>query len=362
MVNKNFATIKKMQESHRALQDKFKDNIEDIKLAQDLEEFFNYIVYDTENTTLSKSNMFSKNINNELRNQLRNSTYIKKLNILHNVGGQQQLSGQAGEEAISFLLLQAIQNIEQNNKVKTLLSENIDKLVKQMVIGDWRATTVTEGMAKEIVDNAVTQGKKQLTGLKKEYGVYALRQGKVDIDTSQIILEYDFSDEARKLLNLTASVKNYQRATVHLETVNRQKAYQGIMATLYPDLSNFETEKIYSYYYEKQKNKNSDYLSEHFLHIVNLYALAGLGQTYFKKFNEIDYQTINFALGARFLIANISSLKKIIVVPVAEIATNIAKSKYKGLFSYEGKEVATWENQKSIPVYLNLQKYKNLTS
>ena len=358
MNTKNFATIQKMKEVHKSLLSRFKDNQQDIQLAKDLEEFFNYIVYDTDKATLNDTNMFNKNLNEELRNQLRNSPYIQKLNELHNVGGQKQLSGQAGEEAISFLLLQAIQNIEQS----PILNTNIEKLVDQMITGQWQATTATEGLAKEIIDKAIQINNKNpgkgFNSLRKKYGVFGLRQGKVDIDTGQLILDHDFSSKAKQLLNLTTSVKNYQRATIHLETVNRQKAYQGIMATLYPDLSGHATQEIYNYYYEKQKDKNNDFLSEHFLHIVNLYALTGLGQMYFDK---INYQTVTYSLGARFLIANISSLRKIIVVPTAEIAANIAKPKYMGLFTYEGKETKAWENQRSLPVYLNLQKYKNLT-
>lgn len=351
---KEFATIKKLNEIHNQLKNKFKDSAKDIKDAQQLEDFFNYLVYD-KNVNID-NNPFLKNMSNETKKLIQNSSYIKELNILRTVGGQQQLSGQAGEEALSYLILQAIAQLDKT--IKEQLEANAEELVEKIIMGNVQATTLSKEVAEQIVSRAAKNGEKAMKNTKQQYGVYAFRQGKIDINTNLLGITITTSPEVERLLHLSASVKNYQRYVIHLETVNRKKAYQGIMANLYPSMSGHQTSAIFDYYYSRKAVRTSEVAAKHFLHITNLYALSGLGQIYIDRTNNT---VIEENLGARFLIANIAN-KEIIVIPVSQIASSLHDKKYGDLFSYENKEKDTWEQRKAISVYLHLNKYKKLRS
>lgn len=363
---KNNNIIDKLNIVHQQLQNKFKYKSSEEKIARELEEFMNYIIY--ENNTLNNKNRFAQGMTDELKNQLRETAPIKKLNIrTRDSIGRLRLSGAAGEEAVSFLVLQAIKNMEQDESVKAEIEKIIQTNANALVTGIMQASPVSRDVSHAVLKKArehvAVEGKKNLAYYfwNTTYGAFALKPGKIDIAANQLLItsEINFSPQTLKMLQiLTASVKNYSSSRIHLETVNKKKSYQGIMATLYPSLPTKTVNKIYSDYYELRESEYQPALNHHFLHVINLYALTGTGQTYFDKINN---QAIEYKLGAKFIIINQPKQGHIYVIPSSSIVSNFDNHNH--IFSYgrSGQIEALWsDNHKTISVNLELENYRKL--
>ena len=343
--------IVKLDALHKRMESKFKTGqTATEKQARELEEFFNYIIYDK--NPVNKTNSFIKGIDSETRKLLAQSPYVSRLRLGTEAKSSSEL-GVEGEQGFAYLLLQAMGAVDK--QVKERLDQNLELYMNQIIMGNVQAATLAKGVGEEVAQKAEAEGRKALHGMRDKYGVYAFRQGKIDINTSLLELNIELSPKAKQLLNLSASVKNYYSAYVHLETVNRKKAFQGIMATIDPNKTGHQTEKLFQYYYESGSGESADKVNQHLMHMVNLYALSGTGQTYLQKVSDMNYKVIEAKLGAKFLIANIRTNREVVVVPVSFIASNIHKDGYQSLFSHSG---VTWRDQRNIPVILNLNKYK----
>lgn len=326
---------------HNNLAKKFKDNPQDRKDAKNLEEFLNYIVYNRVIKNNYGENPLEKWMNEETRSILQESSYIKKLKINYEEGkiGARQL-GQYGEEGFSYLIANAISLLE---KDKILEDSEIEKIIQQVIIGDVQATMISQPIFEKIVKNTEEQikdaEKKAYANLFRKYGVFALKQGKIDINFAKLELIVKSNSFAERLSQMTASVKNYNKYTIHLEEVSLLKAMQGYYYATNKRSANLKTnEFINNKYLTFIANKVEEDLP-HIKHIVELYALTGMGQVYIDK---IKKTAIESKLGAKFLIANIRRNKKIFVIPsssLGQLALSEVKDTSSNYFRFgnEGK-------------------------
>ena len=96
--------IVKLDALHKRMESKFKTGqTATEKQARELEEFFNYIIYDK--NPVNKTNSFIKGIDSETRKLLAQSPYISRLRLGTGTKSSYEL-GVEGEQGFAYLLLQ----------------------------------------------------------------------------------------------------------------------------------------------------------------------------------------------------------------------------------------------------------------
>ena len=291
-----------LRDAHFAIEAEFNDSANDIALAQKLEDFLNFVIY----KKIPPSNEFDAILTQEIAEEIRKDTRLIHL-FKSNEG-----VGKKGEEAFAKAIIKMVNLIQPN-----IITNTVTKSIEQAVIGNMSATV----MAQTIGEEYTKELQKQLEKNKsiREYTSWSARQGKIDIDTSKIEITGNPTGLAKQLLNLTISVKNYSSFKVHLENVDRKKAYLAVMSEVYPDktkidLSNLENMWIQ---YQVRHINNDKHVEEHIQHLINLYALTGYGQVYINKTSaqlERKY--------AKFLMVNNRAEQNIRIRSTKEIVKN----------------------------------------
>jgi hypothetical protein len=178
---------------------------------------------------------------------------------------------------------------------------------------------------------------------------------------ARLSLDIQTNSFAQRLAKITMTIKNYSSNMIHLEKVSVLKAYQAyhLAVTRARDIKkiNKNYDKIIAKIIKARQDKEKDFA--HIGHFVNMYALTGMGQTYIDT-THIE-QTMNASmvqarLGARFLMVNQRSSKRIYVIPTASIAQFAFQED--SVFYY-GKQGASSKlvmnsNNKNIDVSLNI--------
>ena len=180
-----------LDKTHEEMKNRFKKNNDD-QQAKRLERFFNAVIY----------NGSKKGLRGVLNSQLVDAIRLNNPNIGKQFmikGTNNYYSGQIGEEAFGNLIL-AILNQLDSKKSHNNISVNSILSGKELVqtvekIGEDSIQAAKKAIDKENV---------QLQG-----SFYAPTQQKTDLNTNTIIQSYDLTSEAKELLTLTASVKNY---------------------------------------------------------------------------------------------------------------------------------------------------------
>lgn len=363
--------IKQLKKMHDILKKKFKKT-KDLTDFKNLQEFLQFIVFDDEKNEIdNKNNPFAKFANQALKDELRKSPYVQNLykNFSFGVTTATKL-GEYGEQGFSFLLAQAINILEKNGEIEK--DENLKNTIEKIIIGKEEATMMPKKVLKKISDEVRLQGQsniKTFRGLFKKYGVFALKQGKIDIDMARFQFNVNQNQLAKKLSSLAVTVKNYSKDIIHLENVNVLKAYQACHYAITRQRNVKEINKEYDEIFLPILKEYE--VLHHMTHIVNLYALTGMGQSYIDKVNLSMVQT---KLGADTLAVSQRKSKKIYIIPTADIAAlsldtvEVGPNVDSG-FRY-GKEgrltVPELKNNKQIDVSLDVyqahkQIFKNLT-
>lgn len=290
--------ISNLNRAHKSLNDAFKTSAQDAKLAQRLEKFLNYVVYNKgiiDNG--SPDSFFTK----ELADKIRNQPEIVQL--FGKAGGLE------GEQAFATMMLAIIQ--------QSVPSVDIKNMVDKVIIGDQMATVASQAM----LQNASNEIQANLAKGKsiREYTAWNARQGKIDVDMSEIHIEGDFKPEVYELLKITASVKNYTDFNIHLERVNVEKAYMAIMSEAYPKKKSAkELQQMYQDYYEAKTKAADAEVSTHISHLVNAYALTGYGQAYYSKGDAAAIEKKY----AKFLMVNNRAAQQIAIRSTGDIIKN----------------------------------------
>lgn len=289
----------------------------DIKTAQYLEEFFNLVVY---NKTLSEENPIIKELNDEWLNTLRSSNKIKALAEIQTTNTKK---GSVGEEGFAELLYQLIDKC-----TKGAIENSFES--KAFIIGN-KSATLMEGKQIEAINktfqNKVSKELEQIFKKKslRQYTMWDAKAGKIDLSThiasSKITIENQDTPFLEELLNISASVKNYSDFSIHLENVNRKKAYLAIASKLYPDKTEPRLHFEYETYFSLSKGNEA--INTHMSHLINLYALTGYGQVYIDKQakEEIISQFANY------LFYNNPSKQKIYVFSTKQIVNQLFNNK-----------------------------------
>lgn len=275
--------VMKLDDHHKKLQAQFKSNNSDKKLAKDLETFLNYVVY--EKDLPNKRNTLSGLMDQALIDDIRKDPRIIAL-FKGQIKGVSK--GVAGEQAFAAALLKIIQH-----KASAASPEGMKKIEEQcakaiqdaynnqgVIIGGQMATIINEVVHEENKEEIQAELIKEKKGSIRKYTEWDAKMGKIDIDMTQIELEGNQSPLVKKLLKITASVKNYKDFRIKLESVNRKKAYLAIMNTLYPNKTSAEINSLFSDYYETKTKHSVFDVDSHLGHMMSLYALTGYGQTY----------------------------------------------------------------------------------
>ena len=289
-----------LRDIHQKLQKKFTASQQEIKLAKRLEKFLNYVIYDK---MPEKGSPFDRILTKQIADELKKDSHLRNLfQISTNAE-----AGQRGEQAFATAITQIV-----NSLVAPKQKVNVEDAIKEMIIGNQSATII----ARNISDDHIVDLKKQLEAGKsiREYSSWNANFGKIDVDTSLLNIEGNLTPLARQLLNMTLSVKNYTDFQIHLEKVNRKKAYLAIISEIYPKASKQQLEKKYEKYQIKKIGTNLE-VEEHLQHLINLYALTGYGQVYIDKAHQELIRKY-----AKFLAINNRETHTIIIRSTAEIA------------------------------------------
>lgn len=289
-----------LQQAHNHLLSEFGDYEKDSALAQQLEDFLNYVVYDK----IPPSNSFDEILTKDIADQLKQNTSL--VNLFKQ--GSSKTVGKKGEKAFAQAILEIVKLIQPD-----ILQHTMQTNLKKAIIGQMSATV----LAQTITDEEANQLEQQLNSKKsiRKYSLWAARSGKIDVDTSYVEITGEPTPLAKQLLNITASVKNYSSFKIHLENVNRKKAYLAIVSEAYPNYNKNELEGLWQKY-QVDHIGNDAAVEEHLQHLINLYALTGYGQAYINKAKGAIERKY-----ARFLMMNnrsaneirIQSTKKIVL-------------------------------------------------
>lgn len=268
--------------THAAIESNFAESAEDEALARRLEDFLNFVVY----KKMPPSNEFDTILTQEIAEELRKDTRL--LHLFKSGEGV----GVKGENAFAKAIIKTVDLIQPGLLAKSNMTENI----KQAIIGNTSATIVAQNLSNEMA----TGLQKQLEAHKsiRQYSLWNARQGKIDVDTSLVQITGEPTPLAKQLLNITASIKNYSSFKVHLEKVDRHKAYLAIVSEAYPEKDKAGLEDLYQQYQIEHIN-NNPIVEEHIQHLINLYALTGYGQAYINKAQGIIERKF-----AKFLMVN----------------------------------------------------------
>lgn len=286
--------------AHSRLLLEFGDFKDDAALAQQLEDFLNYVIYNK----MSSSNPFDEILTQEIADQLKQNTSL--INLFKQ--GSSKTVGKKGEKAFAQAILEIVNLIQPE-----ILQHTMQTNLKKAIIGQMSATV----LAQTITDKEAKELEQQLNSKKsiRKYSSWNARSGKIDVDTSYVEIIGEPSPLAEQLLNITASVKNYSSFKVHLENVDRKKAYLAIVSEAYPDYNKEELEGLWQKY-QIDHIGNDAVVEQHLQHLINLYALTGYGQAYINKAKGVIERKY-----ARFLMMNnrssqeikIQSTKKIVL-------------------------------------------------
>ena len=315
MTAKNIDYSSKLIEVHNKLVAQFQDNKQDIKTAEALEKFLNYVIYPEKNSTFPQNKQDSDIaavLTEELAIKLRKDNKLKKLftgeNASDNISNLSK--GDMGEEAFARALYKIIKNASQKRM------PTMKKSLENVIIGNAQATVLIDGFREE----AEKEINKQLQAGKKislsNYTQFGLRKGKVDIDMQELKITADLNSFAKELLNITASVKNYSNFSIHLEDLNRKKAIQAIMSENGEFFNNEDINNLLTALSEDVE------MQKHINHISYLYALTGYGQTYIFK-NVKNTKAKLEKQYAKFLMYNNAKAQIIKVKSTNEIIKNM---------------------------------------
>lgn len=282
--------IAHLQQAHNRLLSEFGDYSDDKDLAQQLEDFLNYVIYDK----IPPSNSFDEILTKDIADQLKQNTSL--INLFKQ--GSSKTVGKKGEKAFAQAILEIVNLIQPD-----IFQHTMQTNLKKVIIGQMSATI----LAQNITNEEVKQLEQQLNNKKsiRKYSSWAARSGKIDVDTSYVEIIGEASPLAKQLLNITASVKNYSSFKIHLENVDRKKAYLAIISEAYPNYNKNELEGLWQKY-QIDHIGNNEVVEEHLQHLINLYALTGYGQAYINKAKGIIERKY-----ARFLMMNNRSAKEI---------------------------------------------------
>ena len=209
VVNKTpFQLEKKLKTTHGKIKQSLKPNKEEILIARSLQDFLNWVVY---RKGLPKDfNSLEGLLTESLAEELRKDFRI--MNLAKETFNSNQ-AGEVGEQGFAQAIVKIVNSV--SNQLPSKISEDL----REVIIGNRSATILSQKIQNEYAQQI---GDKKTSANK--YTQFSARQGKIDIDMTQIELTESLNSYAKKLMEITATVKNYTDVTIDLEDLNREKA------------------------------------------------------------------------------------------------------------------------------------------
>lgn len=301
---------------HKELLTEFEQGMEeDIQIAQELEQFLNYAIYNTGAWAETDVQTLSGLLTQELLENITNDQSLK--NLFTTKGKNSRLRGKRGERAFAEVIMRILrQEIPQLEKSAASLASQLLSSNQHIIVGK-QSTTI------QLTDSVIQAIQKyEQASIKpiQDQLYYRTRytSGKNDIDTSILEIVKGWSPQAQKLIGLTASVKNYNDFRVHLENLNAQKAYLAIVTQL-KNITENEAQALYIKYYLSKEIPADLTVTGHLQHLSMIYALTGFGQY---AFDTISAQLI-LQKYSRFLMYNNASASKIIIKSTKDIVAQL---------------------------------------
>ena len=295
-----------LNDLHRSLDLKFKES-KSKEQARQLEEFFNYIVYNSNPTnlngilTMELADVIKKN-NPEIAEQFKK------------IGATSSETGQMGEKAFADLIARTIETKLNGEKIQ------IDSL-----LGGQELTKIVEGVEEEAIKDVNMDLTSSLAEL---YRYYSPKQQKTDIKGVSVNIE--LSSEAQWLLDLSATVKNYQSNRVTLGSASNKKALQSILFSTndIPMTQKIQYQKMLG---DTRGVRVAKADQEHLRHIRQIYELTGLGQ--------ISVDTNQLAKTPQYLMINQIG-QRIVVRSTTDLVRSILDNKGKEVGFGSGRSVS----------------------
>lgn len=304
---------------------------EDEEIANDLTQFFNAIAYQQPLQSDALQSGLKELFNQNLVDEIVAANPSLKNVFLRDGDGWRQV-----EQAVGLISYQALQKALS----KPIVSRKYQAgPVKKIVAGAKTASTFSfMALPKEIFQSYTTEVQQEIqkssTNLrgKEKYWRYKYRMGKTDVDMTVIDIEGQLSSQAEILRNLTFSVKHYADFTVHLESVNKIKAYSAIISKIHPNLNtDQEAQQAYLDYYVNKIRPANEAVSWHLTHLLGLYALTGYGTFSKAQSNKMTQKIVdNFS---RFLLVNNYRKREIKVVSTKSIIQEALKQQTSSPFN-----------------------------
>lgn len=277
---------------HRELVNKYSSKArQDEKKAEELESFFNYLTYRTQESKLAFNSLLKKEVADAIIARNPSIGFLLRARA----SGNSNLQGARGEYGFAQLIQET---------VKQFATQGQDiPSVPKMITGKDTVTVlkIPEAIANELTP--IIANKTQQSGQLDEMQSigYSVFQQKTDIRS--IGLNYRLSPKAQWLLELSATVKNYQSNTVSMGKTSNLKIIRAVInassslnskekGMLLYQLSNLSRLNIYT-----KNKKHSDYFMEHWKHLQGIYEIIGIGQGNFNENNIwVGAETPNYLM------------------------------------------------------------------
>ena len=278
-----------LSDLHDSMVKRFKAN-EEAKYAQELEDFFNYIVYSRGTGNINE--VFTSALADSIKEK-----YPALINAFNQVGSTNNMTGIIGEKAFSLLIKKAIEGVS-NIKIDSTSSMGVGL----------NTTTVVDNISAQVINKVQDQLEQESLKLNPKYSNY--KQQKVDITTTS--LEITLPEQVKWLLDISASIKNYN-AKANSVALGHSKLRKILLATITgSDIENSKKISYLSLISSRQKIslKNKDNQA-HLNHLRHIYELSGLGQLNSDNLNDLatlpNYLMINLR-GERIIIRSVNQL------------------------------------------------------
>lgn len=314
--------VKKLDAVHKSIFNDFELE-SDKQMAADLTYFFNWIIYDQEIGSKDKLSFYMQSIlKKNFIGKLKNDTNLREL---FSGAGAQHQQGDNAEKGFAQLLDELILASVDGVQRKAATSDSLI-VGKKMTSVKIDLTKIPERYLESFKNN-LDRKTRTLKQSNDKYYQFIGKQGKDDISTQgkyTFTIVAGLSGEAQRLLNLTASVKSYKEMEIHLERVNKLKAYSAIISDL-KDVDEQTANLLYEDYYgNKPRKRKSKNVTEHLNHLISVYALTGKGQVDINEFGQIEQDAVEHF--SQYLFYNNYTQRKIYVFSTREIISQLGQN------------------------------------
>lgn len=320
---------------HNTILNKFSNSTEDEKIAEALEDLFNYLIYDKKEK-INTDNIFTQVLleffNEESRLFLQ-SQLQKRFPFL---GDLSSLSGKNQNE--TGVLLENLIDIVGQMIVDPNSINDLTLFQNQTITGqDQRIVALPDELVKNFYKNTdkkirFSKNKIYKSAVEDTMKPTVPKQLKTDVNwnnlTMSINLEGEINSKIVKILSASFTAKNYYKFPVHLGNVIPVQAYASMVQYLTNRDKRYTPKGIihmYKYYLEKDQE---NIFLIHLTHMIKINALVGAGDLQVNSSGIVGMTEV-----PKFLIINNREKEKVIVRSTKKIIEVMMKNSNESISS-----------------------------